>query len=162
MSNLSLRQFLEQWETAHPDDVVHLPDGTSVDYVPTALALELERRGQTPIIQIDRPTGFDVPFVAVVADDAVWAQIKHELDVVYGPGRDAPVRMEQRRWDQVVAALGGHGEHVTRPEELGPALDRALASGKPSCVHVVTQSVVSPETLWAFSPEERSRRLAEA
>jgi acetolactate synthase-1/2/3 large subunit len=114
------------------------------------------------VSEFDTAARYHVPFVAVVADDAVWAQIKHELDVVYGPGRDGPVRMEQRRWDQVVAALGGHGEHVTRPEELGPALDRALASGKPSCVHVVTQSVVSPETLWAFSPAERSRRLAEA
>jgi acetolactate synthase-1/2/3 large subunit len=114
------------------------------------------------LTEFDTAARLGVPFVAVVADDAVWAQIKHELDAVYGPDRDAPVRMEHRRWDQVVAALGGHGEHVARPEELGPALDRALASGKPACVHVLTRSVVSPETLWAYAPSERARRLAEA
>src|SRR5262245_37448440 len=142
--------------------------------VPYSIAARLARPGHRVILltgdggfayhvaEFDTAARHGVPFVAVVADDAVWAQIKHELDVVYGPGRDAPVRMEHRRWDQVVAALGGHGEHVARADELGPALDRALASGRPACVHVVSRSVVSPETLWAFSPEERARRLREA
>ncbi len=37
----------------------------------------------------------------------------------------------------MVEALGGHGEHVERPEDLRPALDRAAASGKPACVNVI-------------------------
>jgi acetolactate synthase-1/2/3 large subunit len=114
------------------------------------------------LTEFDTAARYGVPFVAVVADDAVWAQIKHELDVVYGPGRDAPVRMVHRRWDRVVEALGGHGEHVEHADEIGPALERALASGKPACVHVVTRAVVSPETLWGFSAEERARRRREA
>ena len=39
-------------------------------------------------------------------------------------------------YDLVVAALGGHGEHVTRPEDIRPALDRAFAAGKPALVTV--------------------------
>ena len=45
--------------------------------------------------------------------------------------------LEFTRYDKVVEALGGHGEHVERPEELRPALDRATASGKPALVNVV-------------------------
>jgi acetolactate synthase-1/2/3 large subunit len=41
------------------------------------------------------------------------------------------------RYDKVVEALGGHGEHVERPEDLRPALERAAASGKPACINVV-------------------------
>ena len=41
-------------------------------------------------------------------------------------------------YDQVVRALGGAGETVSSPAELGPALDRALASGVPYLVNVLT------------------------
>jgi acetolactate synthase I/II/III large subunit len=44
------------------------------------------------------------------------------------------------RYDQVVAALGGHGELVTDPGEIGPAIDRALASGVPSLLNVLSRS----------------------
>ena len=40
------------------------------------------------------------------------------------------------RYDRVVEALGGYGEHVTEPDEIGPALARAFASGKPACINV--------------------------
>ena len=42
------------------------------------------------------------------------------------------------RYDQVVTALGGAGELVERPEDIGPALDRAFASGVPYLVNVLT------------------------
>jgi acetolactate synthase-1/2/3 large subunit len=41
------------------------------------------------------------------------------------------------RYDLVVSSLGGHGELVERPEEIGPALERAFRSGLPACVNVV-------------------------
>ena len=40
------------------------------------------------------------------------------------------------RYDKVVEALGGHGEHVTDPADIVPALERAFASGKPALVNV--------------------------
>ena len=35
-------------------------------------------------------------------------------------------------------ALGGAGELVTSPNEIGPALDRAFAAGVPYLVNVMT------------------------
>jgi acetolactate synthase-1/2/3 large subunit len=43
-----------------------------------------------------------------------------------------------------VAALGGHGELVTRAADLQPALQRAMASGKPACVNVMIQCLPAP------------------
>jgi acetolactate synthase-1/2/3 large subunit len=40
--------------------------------------------------------------------------------------------------------LAGHGELVTRAEDLGPALQRALISGKPACVNVMIERVPAP------------------
>ena len=31
---------------------------------------------------------------------------------------------------------GGHGEHVTEPDGIAPAIERAFASGKPALVNV--------------------------
>jgi acetolactate synthase I/II/III large subunit len=47
----------------------------------------------------------------------------------------------------VVRALGGGGELVTAPEQIGPALDRAFASGVPYLVNVLTEPTdVYPRT----------------
>jgi acetolactate synthase-1/2/3 large subunit len=51
------------------------------------------------------------------------------------------------RYDDVVRALGGAGETVTDPRDIGPALDRAFASGVPYGVNVITDvSAAYPRT----------------
>ncbi len=41
------------------------------------------------------------------------------------------------RYDQMFALMGAHGEHVTKVEEIKPALERAFNSGKTSVINVV-------------------------
>jgi acetolactate synthase-1/2/3 large subunit len=48
------------------------------------------------------------------------------------------------RYDHVVAAFGGHGEYVERAEDLAPAIERALASGKPALVNIMIESIAAP------------------
>ena len=63
---------------------------------------------------------------------------------LYGYSVAAELRPETR-YDEVVEALGGHGELVREPAELRPALERALAAGTPALVNVLTDpSVVYP------------------
>ena len=40
------------------------------------------------------------------------------------------------RYDQVVEAMGGYGEHFDRPEAIVPTLERAFASDLPACFDV--------------------------
>ncbi|MFQ5879257.1 MAG: thiamine pyrophosphate-binding protein [Dehalococcoidia bacterium] len=40
------------------------------------------------------------------------------------------------RYDRIIEAFGGHAEHVERPEEMRPALERAFAAGVPACINV--------------------------
>jgi len=42
-----------------------------------------------------------------------------------------------RHYERMAAAFDGEGFFVERPEELGPALDRAFASSAPSIVNVM-------------------------
>jgi acetolactate synthase-1/2/3 large subunit len=56
--------------------------------------------------------------------------------MIYGADRLVATELSATRYDKVVEALGGHGEHVTKPGEIFPALERAFASGKPALVNV--------------------------
>ncbi|QIA27247.1 acetolactate synthase [Thermaerobacter sp. PB12/4term] len=78
----------------------------------------------------------DLPFVAVVGNDAAWTQIRRLQVQLFGTDRAVATQLSYARYDQVVAALGGHGEWVERPEDVRPAIERALASGKPALVNV--------------------------
>ena len=55
---------------------------------------------------------------------------------MYGPDRAPASRLAYSRYDRMIEALGGHGEWVERPEEIRPALERALGAGKPAVVNV--------------------------
>ncbi len=85
-----------------------------------------------------------LPFVAVLGNDARWnAESQIQLRE-YGANRMHGCELLPARYDQVVAALGGHGEFVDKAAGLPGAVERALASGKPACVNVMIESIAAP------------------
>ena len=87
-----------------------------------------------------------LPIVAVMGNNGIWALEHHPMKFLYGYSLAAELRPETR-YDEVVSALGCHGELVRSPDELRPALDRAFASGKPALVNVLTDpEVVYPRS----------------
>ncbi len=77
-----------------------------------------------------------IPFVGVMGNDAGWTQIRRGQVQLFGAERAPATALAYTRYDRMVEALGGHGEWVERPEDIRPAIDRALASGKPALVNV--------------------------
>ena len=92
-------------------------------------------------MEFDTMARHGIPVVAVVGNNGIWALEKHPMEFVYGYSVAADLR-PGTRYDQVVEALGGHGELVEQPDQLRPALERAFASGKPACVNVLTDPTV--------------------
>jgi acetolactate synthase-1/2/3 large subunit len=88
--------------------------------------------------EYDTAVRFRLPVVGVVGNNAAWNQIRYGQIAAYGAARgDTANRLAPTRYDRVVEALGGHGEHVERPGDVRPALERARASGRPACVNVM-------------------------
>lgn len=83
-----------------------------------------------------------VPVVSVIGNNGIWGLEKHPMEAIYGYSVAAELR-PGTRYDEVVRALGGHGELVSAPGELRPALERAFASGLPSVVNVLTDPTVA-------------------
>lgn len=86
--------------------------------------------------EFDTAVRFGLPAVSIVGNDAGWGQIRTPQKNMLGAERAVATSLAPTRYDQVVAALGGYGEHVEDPAEIVPALERAFASGKPACINV--------------------------
>jgi acetolactate synthase-1/2/3 large subunit len=78
-----------------------------------------------------------LPVVMVVGNNGIWGLEKHPMRAMYGYDVAADLQ-PGLRYDQVVTALGGGGETVTKPSDLAPALVRAFEAGVPYLVNVLT------------------------
>ena len=92
-------------------------------------------------MEFDTMARHKLPVVAVMGNNGIWALEHHPMKFLYGYSIAAELRPETR-YDELVAALGCHGELVREPGELRPALERAFASGKPALVNVLTDPEV--------------------
>jgi acetolactate synthase-1/2/3 large subunit len=93
--------------------------------------------------EYDTAVRFNLPVVGIVGNNAAWNQIRYGQISKYGAARgDVANLLAATRYDRIVEALGGHGEHVEHPDKIRPALDRARASGKPACVNVLIDPAV--------------------
>ena len=85
-----------------------------------------------------------LPLVAILGNDARWNAESEIQRRDYGANRMHGCELLPVRYDQVVKALGGHGEYVEQATDLPGAIERALASGKPACVNVMIESTAAP------------------
>jgi len=74
-----------------------------------------------------------LPVLFIVANNARWAAVHRATLATYPKGHAAGMKQPpfatlepSPRFEHVIQASGGHGERVTEPKELIPALERAL------------------------------------
>ena len=89
------------------------------------------------LIDVDTLVRHRLPVVMVMGNNGAWGLEKGPMQMLYGYDVIADLA-PRTRYDEVVRALGGAGEMVTDPAQIGPALDRAFASGVPYLVNVIT------------------------
>jgi len=94
------------------------------------------------LMDVDTLVRHRLPVVMVVGNNGGWGLEKHPMRFLYGYDVVADLA-PQTRYDGVVRALGGAGETVRLPDEIGPALDRAFAAGMPYLVNVLTDPEVA-------------------
>ena len=93
-------------------------------------------------MEFDTAVRHGLNIVAIVGNDSAWG-IDRQIQLgLYG--RAVATDLRQSRYEQIVQGLGGYGEFVERPEDLKPALERALAAGKPALLNVVVERAISP------------------
>jgi acetolactate synthase-1/2/3 large subunit len=94
------------------------------------------------LMDVDTMVRHRLPVVMVVGNNGIWGLEKFPMQMLYGYDVAAELT-PGTRYDQVVRALGGGGELVTEPDQIGPALRRAFDSGVPYCVNILTDPKVA-------------------
>ncbi len=92
-------------------------------------------------MEFDTLARHGINVVGVMGNNGIWALEKHPMEFLYGYSVAAELRPETR-YDQLVQALGCHGELVAGPADFKPALERAFSAGKPALVNVITDPTV--------------------
>jgi acetolactate synthase-1/2/3 large subunit len=96
------------------------------------------------IQELETAARLNVPIVVIVANDTAYGMIKAGQKAMCD-SRFLGVDFTDTRYDKVAEAMGCYGERVTNPEEITPALERAVASGKPALLDVVIDCEVNLE-----------------
>ena len=118
--------------------------------VPFALAGKLARPDQPSvlisgdgsfgygIIEYDIAIKHNLPIISVISSDQAWGIVRHPQIERYGQERAVATDLRSVAYERLAQALDCHGELVTQPAEIRPALQRAVDAGVPAVINVPT------------------------
>ncbi|HEY8386181.1 MAG TPA: thiamine pyrophosphate-binding protein [Porticoccaceae bacterium] len=89
---------------------------------------------------------FNLPMVIVVAVDNAWGLEVGVYKRTFGHGKtnEPGVHWSKNvRFDQIAQGFGLQGVYVEKGDELGAAVEKAFASGKPTVIHVPIDPVIN-------------------
>jgi len=95
---------------------------------------------QFHISELETAVRKNLPIVCVINSDGAWGMELPVFIGAFGPNKDVEVKWGGVRFDEIARGYGAHGEYVDETSEIAPAVERALASGKPAVVQVVVDA----------------------
>lgn len=98
----------------------------------------------------------NAPITVVIDNNGGLTTISQQQERLFGHDCHVATDFRDIPFHSLFEGLGGHGELVENRDDLGPALDRALASGKTACVNVRTKGVISPIVLATTSKRDKA------
>ena len=101
------------------------------------------------ISELETAARLKLPLVCVVGVDHQWGLEVQVYKRTFGEGslETGTHWSKDVRFDKIAEGLGCYGEYVERSEEIGPAIGRAYASGKPGVIHVPLDPKVNSENM---------------
>jgi 2-hydroxyacyl-CoA lyase 1 len=117
--------------------------------IPYAMAAKLEHPGRPvvaicgdfafgiSVMELETAMRHNVPIVIVVANnDGNSGALRQRMHMGDSGGERIMMFQPGLRYDRIMEVFGGYAEHVQRPEDVRPALARAIAANRPACINV--------------------------
>ena len=98
----------------------------------------------------------NVPITVVIDNNGGLTTISQQQERLFADERHVATDFRDIPFHTMFEGMGGHGELVEKPEDLKPALEKALSSGKTACVNVRTRSAISPIVLATTSKRDKA------
>ena len=96
------------------------------------------------------------PITVVIDNNGGLDCISQQQERLFESGTHYATDFRDIPFHTMFEGLGGHGEMVTRREDIIPAVKRAMASGKTACVNVKVKGVISPIVLATTSKRDKA------
>ena len=143
------------YKSNQPDSWWYLPtSGMLGQSIPTAIAAKLAYPGRRVVMftgdgafgfngmEYDTAVRHHIPIVGIMGNDSAWGIDKQIQIGVFG--KSVATDLLPSRYDQVVKALGGHGELIEHPSELSDGIERAFKLERPALLNVRIRNEISP------------------
>jgi acetolactate synthase-1/2/3 large subunit len=155
IDSFTMSGWMTQWFTARfAGQVIDAGPLAPVGHgVGMAIGAQLARPGKQVVLvigdgglgiggwDIETALRYELPVVTVLWNNSSWGPSFEQMP--YLRGRTDPFNMmEQLRYDRMFEIMGCHGEHVQRPADLRPALERACNAGRASLVNVIGDKAI--------------------
>jgi acetolactate synthase-1/2/3 large subunit len=160
IDSFTLSGWMSQWFTCRfPGQVLDAGPLAPVGHgVGMGLGAQLARPGKQIVVVVgdggfgiggwdmETATRLGLPIICVLWNNSSWGPSFESMPIL--KDRTDPFDMLQGiRYDKIAAEMGCHGEHVEAPDDLLPALERAMKAGKPALVNIVGDKTVGHPTL---------------
>ena len=160
IDSFTMSGWMSQWFHARfPGQVVDAGPLAPVGHgIGMAIGAQLARPGKQVVVvigdgglgigglDIETALRYELPIVTVLWNNSSWGPSFEEMPML--KGRTDPFDMlPNQRYDRMFEVMGCHGEHVERPDEFRPALERALKAGKAALVNVVGDRAIGHPSL---------------
>lgn len=112
------------------------------------------------IQEFDTMVRHGLPVLTIIFNNRAWGMSIHGQEAMYGRNAHVITELADTNYHTVAQAFGCHGERVERLEDLGPAVERALASGVPSCLNVIVdREAVHPITTMLMGEKDSKKTV---
>ena len=101
----------------------------------------------------------DLPIVLMIANNGMYGTIRMHEEREY-PGREIATELRNPDFVAWAEAFGAQGERVTTTEEFAPAVERALAAGRPAVIEIMVDQELISSNITLSALRERARKAA--
>lgn len=88
--------------------------------------------------EFDAMARHGLPILTVIFNNGGWGMSRHGQELVFGKDRLAAVHLARSDYHVVAQGLGCDGERIEHVQDIAPAVRRAQASGRPTCLNILT------------------------
>jgi acetolactate synthase-1/2/3 large subunit len=112
------------------------------------------------IQEFDTMVRHGLPIVTIIFNNRAWGMSIHGQEAMYGRNAHVITELGDTNYSGIAQAFGCYGERIERLEDVAPAVERALASGKPACLNIIVdREAVHPITTMLMGDKEEGKTV---